>query len=309
LGVWFHCGEMLKLGNRSNQPQQTGVELMKRFTTILLAIAVGGMLVSLAIAKDTGSRDALRLSDARLEEGEWKVAVFVINDQELAALDIPIRYGQSGDGIELLRVDFANMRLASWDFTHAQIDNEAKTVIIGAISELVGTRESADLKVATRGVDSKIADLVFRVDEGFVPEFTTFTTKSPGHELTFLYNEDADGHLTVRSYVPEFEVDVEGFAKSSVLPSEYALSQNFPNPFNPSTAFSLSLPEASDYSIRVFNVAGQLVKTFDGHAEAGVHEVIWHGDNNQGSKVASGVYFYRAEASGFTETRKMMLLK
>ena len=72
MGVWFHCGEMLKLGNRSNQPQQTGVELMKRFTTILLAIAVGGMLVSLAVAKDTGSRDALRLSDARLEEGEWK---------------------------------------------------------------------------------------------------------------------------------------------------------------------------------------------------------------------------------------------
>ena len=265
-------------------------------------------MVSLAVAKDTGSRDALRLSDARLEDGEWKVAVSVINDHELAALDIPIRYGQSGDPIELVRVDFAQ-RLSQWDFTHAQIDNQAKTVIIGAISELVGTRESADLKVATRNGADKIADLVFRVDEGYEPQFTTFTTKSPGHELTFLYNEEADGHLNVRSYVPEFEVDVDLSAKNSVLPSEYALSQNFPNPFNPSTAFTLSLPEASDYSIRVFNVAGQLVKTFEGHAEAGVHEVIWHGDNNQGSKVASGVYFYKAEANGFTETRKMMLLK
>jgi len=278
---------------------------MKRFTTILLALTVGAMLVSVAQAKDIGSRDVLRLSDAVLENGEWKVAVHVVNDEELAALDIPIRYGQPGQAIELVRVDFAS-RVAEWDFTHAQIDNQAKTVILGLISELVGVRANADMKVAATG-NTKIADLVFKVDGDLEPQFETFTTKSPGHELTFIYNQEQDGKLTVMSFVPEFEVDVA--FKSGVLPDDYALSQNFPNPFNPTTSFTLSLPEASDYAIRIFNVAGQLVKTYNGHAEAGVHTITWDGRNNQGSSVASGVYFYKAEANGFTETRKMMMLK
>jgi hypothetical protein len=296
-----------QIGNRSNQPQQTGVELMKRITTILLAIAVGTALVSVAVAKDTGSRDILRLSNAELVNGEWQVAVHVINDQELAGLDIPIRFGQPGEGIELLRVDFTD-RVANWDFTHAQIDNQAKTVILGLISELVGTRPSADLKAATRGTQSQIATLVFKVEDGEEPNFSTFTTKSPGHELTFIYNDNSSGRLEVVSYHPAFETDVE-FKGTSNLPTSWELSKNYPNPFNPSTNFSLSMPEAANYEIRIFNITGQTVKTFEGHAEAGVLEVTWHGDNDQGQTVASGVYFLRAEAGDFSQTRKMMLLK
>lgn len=278
---------------------------MKRLTTILLALAVGALLVSAASAKDVGNRDVLRLSDAVLEDGEWKVAVHVINDEELAALDIPIRYGAEGDGIELVRVDFAT-RVAEWDFTHAQIDNQSKTVILGLISELVNVRANADMKVAASG-NTKIADLVFRIDEGYEASFETFTTERPGHELTFIYNENVDGKLTVQSIAPEFEVDVN--FKNSVLPDAYALSENFPNPFNPSTSFALSLPEASDYSIRIFNVAGQLVKTLEGHLDAGVHTLTWDGTNNQNSRVASGVYFMKAQANAFEATRKMLMIK
>ena len=94
-----------------------------------------------------------------------------------------------------------------------------------------------------------------------------------------------------------------------VLPEEYALSQNFPNPFNPQTNFTLSLPEASDYSVRVFNVAGQLVRSMEGHLEAGRHTITWDGRSDHGNRVASGAYFYRAEVGAFKETRKMMMLK
>jgi hypothetical protein len=278
---------------------------MKRFTTILVALAVAVMLVPQALAKDTGSRDILRLSDAVLESGEWKVAVHVINDQELAALDIPIRFGRSGDPIELLRVDFSE-RVQNWDFTHAAIDNQAKTVILGLISELVNIRVDADMKASAQG-QTKIADLVFRVDGDFDASFETFTTERPGHELTFIYNETAEGQLRVASYTPEFEVDVD-FKGTANLPTEFALSQNYPNPFNPTTSFRLSLPEESDYSIRIFNVAGQLVKSWDGHESAGVYTITWDGRNNQNTQVASGVYFYKAEANGRTETRKMLML-
>jgi hypothetical protein len=278
---------------------------MKRFTTILLALAVGVMLTSLASAKDVGKRDVLRLSEAVLEDGEHKVAVHVINDEELAALDIPLRFGQPGDPIELVRVDFSD-RVADWDFTHAAIDNQNKTVILGLISELIAARENAAMKVSAQG-RTKIADLVFTVDAGYEASFQTFSTERPSHELTFIYNQEVDGMPAVKSITPEFEVDVN--FKSSTLPKEYALSQNFPNPFNPSTSFTLSLPEASDYNVRIYNVAGQLVRSFDGHLEAGVHTITWDGDNNQGGKVASGVYFYKAQAGSFKDTRKMMMLK
>jgi hypothetical protein len=280
---------------------------VRNFKTILMSAAACLLIAGSAWATDTGRQDVLRLSDATFTDGEWKVAVHVINDEELAGLDIPVRFGQAGDAIELVRVEFSD-RVANWDFTHAQIDNEAKTVILGLISELVGTRANADLKVSAQGSASKIADLVFETEGDFQPRFETFTTKSPGHSLTFQYNDvNAPGGIQVREITPKFEVEAE--FKASVLPTEFALSQNFPNPFNPSTSFSLSLPEASDYSLRIFNVAGQLVKSFDGHAEAGVHEITWHGTNNQGARVASGVYFYRAEANGFAETRKMIMLK
>jgi len=280
---------------------------MKRLTTILLVLALGAMFVSMAHAKDTGNKDVLRLSDAVFENGEWKVAVNVINDEQLAALDIPLRFAQPNENIDLVRVDFAK-RVADWDFTHAQIDNEAKTVILGLISELVNIRPNADMKVSASG-DTKIADLVFKVAEGKVPQFSTFTTDSPGHELTFIYNQEIEGKLQVQSVQPEFEANVDFKGGAEQLPTVYALSQNFPNPFNPSTSFALSLPEASDYSIRIFNITGQAVKSYSGHLEAGVHTIVWDGRNEQGSSVASGVYFYKAEASGFTETRKMMMLK
>lgn len=282
---------------------------MKRLTTILLALAVGVMFVTQAVAKDTGKQDILRLShsDVVSENGEIRVAVHVINDEALAGLDIPLRFGAQGDGIELLRVEFSD-RVEGWDFTHAAIDNQEKTVILGLISELTGTRVDADLKVSASG-GTKIADLVFKMDADYEASFETFTTERPGHELTYIYNrQDAEGFEVV-SLTPQFEVDLN-FKFNPALPLRYGLSQNFPNPFNPSTSFTLSLPEASDYSIRVFNITGQLVKSFDGHLEAGNHNITWHGDNNQNVKVASGVYFYRAVAGTQLDvTRKMLMLK
>jgi hypothetical protein len=269
----------------------------------IVAVALG---LQVASANDLGNRDMLRLADTRYENGEYRVAVQVVNDKELAAMDIPLRFGQPGDPIRLDRVEWAP-RVEDWDFTHAAIDNENKTVIIGLISELVGVRPNATLKAASQN-DSKVADLVFKVDGDFEAQFATFKTERPGHELTYIYNSGEGSALTVESFTPEFQVDVN--FKGGVTPTVYALSQNYPNPFNPSTSFVLSLPEAADYAVHIYNVAGQLVKTYDGHASAaGNVTITWDGTNNRGAQVSSGMYFYRAEAKGFEETRKMMMLK
>jgi hypothetical protein len=89
-----------------------------------------------------------------------------------------------------------------------------------------------------------------------------------------------------------------------LIPTAYALSQNYPNPFNPSTTIKFALPVGGQYELTIYNVNGQVVKTFTDAGEAGYHEVVW-----DASSVASGVYFYRLSAGSYTEVRKMMLLK
>lgn len=261
-------------------------------------------LLPLTMHAAAHARDVVRLSDPVLEHGLWHVALHVQNSKPLAGLDIPLSFGQNGEPIELVRVDFAD-RVADWDFKHAQIDNQAKTVIIGMISELVNLRPAADLKVAAG--DTKVADLVFKADGIVQPEFAVVTTVGPAHDLTFLYNEHVNGQPVVREQKPAFESHVS--FKESLLPKEYALSQNFPNPFNPTTSFTLSLPEASNYSVCIVNVAGQVVKTWDGHLDAGLHKLTWDGRSTQGQPVASGTYFFQAQAGTFQGVRKMTLLK
>ncbi len=89
------------------------------------------------------------------------------------------------------------------------------------------------------------------------------------------------------------------------LPVAFNLSQNFPNPFNPVTTIQYSVPRQSHVSIVIFNLLGQKVSTLvDGVVSPGDHTVTW-----DGAAVASGVYFCRMNASGFSETTKLMLLK
>ncbi len=93
----------------------------------------------------------------------------------------------------------------------------------------------------------------------------------------------------------------------NTLPTAYELMQNYPNPFNPTTVISFTLPNASEYSLTIFNLNGQVVKTFEGMANsAGTIELEW-----QAVDVASGVYFYRLKANSgrYIETKKMILLK
>ncbi|MBN4072316.1 T9SS type A sorting domain-containing protein [bacterium AH-315-F03] len=92
--------------------------------------------------------------------------------------------------------------------------------------------------------------------------------------------------------------------KTGVLPEEFRLNQNHPNPFNPSTKISLSLPEATNWEITIYNIQGQRVRTYSGQSEPGVVTIDW-----DGSDFASGVYFYKATAGFFTATRKMVMLK
>jgi hypothetical protein len=93
-------------------------------------------------------------------------------------------------------------------------------------------------------------------------------------------------------------------------PGEYSLSQNVPNPFNPVTSIGFEVPRRSRVRIEVFDVSGRLTRRLaDTVYDAGRHEVIWDGADGEGGDAASGIYFCRMIAPGFSSTTKMVLLR
>jgi hypothetical protein len=89
------------------------------------------------------------------------------------------------------------------------------------------------------------------------------------------------------------------------IPTNFALNQNFPNPFNPSTQISFQLPSDSRMTLKVYDILGREVATLiDGYQTAGVHQVQFNAQN-----LSSGIYFYRLSVAGQDVVKKMLLLK
>jgi hypothetical protein len=97
---------------------------------------------------------------------------------------------------------------------------------------------------------------------------------------------------------------------AKMLPQGFELHQNHPNPFNPETQISYSLPQEADVRLVVYNMLGQRVRLLvDGYQSAGNNTVTWDGRDENGEQVATGVYFYRLRAGEFVQTKKMSLVK
>jgi hypothetical protein len=105
---------------------------------------------------------------------------------------------------------------------------------------------------------------------------------------------------------PMSQMTVTGVASSSASgPAVFRLGQNFPNPFNPSTTIAYQVPASGHVTLRVFDLLGRELATLvDEKKDAGSYTVRFDGGN-----LASGVYLYRLAAGGYTQTRKMIIMK
>ena len=94
------------------------------------------------------------------------------------------------------------------------------------------------------------------------------------------------------------------------IPTDFALHENYPNPFNPTTTLRFDLPEVSDVNVVIYNMLGQKVRTFNMNSiSAGSHSIKWNATNDLGDPAGAGVYLYQLQAKDFVKTRKMVLLK
>ena len=89
------------------------------------------------------------------------------------------------------------------------------------------------------------------------------------------------------------------------VPKAFALDQNFPNPFNPTTQLNYALPSDSYVTLKIYNVLGQVVVTLVDELQTSGYKTV----EFDASRLPSGLYFYRLQAGTFTSIRKMMLMK
>jgi hypothetical protein len=271
---------------------------MRLFSIITLAMV-------LLIGASAGAMDAGKIGvvESVVQNDKIIVPIEFNNKLDMTALDLPLEFSE---GVTLTNVSFEGTRSEDFDLRIAKIDNENHNVVIGLIPMVYGEKPNLP---AGEGV---IANLEFTIDDPNVEsiELTPTTMESPNHQLMFVYLDK--GNLV--DLEPEFEgISValsQAVNDNSLMPTEFALMQNAPNPFNPTTQISYDLPQATNVRLTVFNVLGQNVKTLvNDFQEAGTRSVIWNGTDNSGSSVASGLYFYRIEADNFQATKKMMMLK
>jgi len=132
---------------------------------------------------------------------------------------------------------------------------------------------------------------------------------SAGMSFTSAEVLTADAELVSVSAVDRDSRELTTTITAKVAPTAFALHPAYPNPFNPFVNLSFDLPEAMDYSLRIYNVAGQLVRSYSGMGSQSLNVVTWDGRDEAGSEVSSGVYFYKLTAAGFSATEKMVMMK
>jgi hypothetical protein len=103
---------------------------------------------------------------------------------------------------------------------------------------------------------------------------------------------------------------VTGLSGKPAMPTEFALEQNFPNPFNPNTEIKYAVPVKGLVSINIYNLRGALIRNLVSREhDPGYYRLIWDAQDDQGQQVASGMYICKLETGGKSLIRKMMLTR
>ena len=139
-----------------------------------------------------------------------------------------------------------------------------------------------------------------------------WTTENP---ILNWYNDSGEPvEVSMISSNGPFELTIDAsslaVADEGMLPTNFSLHANFPNPFNPTTSIKYDLPENADVSLMIYDIMGREIRHLVNEIQnAGFKAIMWDGTNNYGHQVGTGMYLYQIRAGSFLQTRKMILMK
>ncbi len=274
----------------------------------------------------------LRVADAAaialgLPSGEWESLGFHAAMQEpYYDFVVPTRTDAT-DGSEpyeayvvTAHTTSPTVHFTSWADSAYSVDNLAPGLLQGLTAEAEYDPVGLDLSWHALTTSDLANYVIHRGTDGtFVPDesnlmasptATTWLDVEWTAAAGFHYKvAGVDRHLNVGGFAAVSDADASGVDTGLIL-GGFVLGQNHPNPFNPQTTISFNLPQQAAVTLRVFDVAGHLVKVLldDEIVAEGRNEAVWYGRDGAGRRVASGTYFYRLEAGTYSETKRMVLV-
>ena len=220
--------------------------------------------------------------------------VDLIHDYKNYKLGLSIDYSGPVRGIELeLEYDDKMVNILSTDLSKTQND-----VLVTS-----NRRENGRVKVLVANLNSGLIENDQNMYLSIPLQFDGNDYQVSTVSLKGITIVGADGSI-IKSIARTESSEIKA------IPVSFALQQNFPNPFNPSTEIRFDLPENDNVTLAVYNMMGQKIKTLtSGNMSPGYHSIIWNGTNDAGAKVATGMYFYSINTSSFQSIKKMLFLK
>jgi len=190
------------------------------------------------------------------------------------------------------------------------------TMSIGNRTDSEGDYIAAFVGNECRGVAER---MYFPFGDSYMYSIMVYSNVAEGEELRFKYYDSVMGDVVEYTETIDFTSDMivgNGFNTSSlsreakIAPEEYSLSDAYPNPFNPTTTLSFSVPTEGVISLNIYDMTGRLVSTLvDGNLKQGYHSITWNGMDSNGHAVSSGMYIYSLKGEGISITKKMVMMK
>jgi len=217
----------------------------------------------------------------------------------------PTAYSQTLRGITSTTTHFSLWTIASEDAPLPVILSSFTGISSGQNINLQWTTES-EINNSGFQVERTLKDLNNWTNIGFVKGYGTKNTPT---NYSFLDRKLNTGKYLYRIKQIDNNGNYEYHELNSVieilLPTKFSLSQNYPNPFNPVTKIDFSLPDDSKINLKIYDITGKEISTLiNDFRQAGYYTVSF-----DASKLSSGIYFYRIEANGLRDIKKMVVVK
>ena len=243
-------------------------------------------VVGLINLMDSEPTVATATGDMNIQDGvfvpnsQLSVPIHISDDQNIYSFKIEMEYDETA--MEFEEIEMSDMENS---FIIKSKDESG-------LLQIVGARTLAD------NIEGIFGNIVFNVLDTNIEELEVSV-----NYLRWNENQASENVLVATFTNSTLSID-------ETAPQQFALYDNYPNPFNPSTRLSYDIAEQVRVNITIFDAVGrEVIKLFDGIQNPGFQNVVWNGKDQFGQNVPAGIYIYRMNAGGFISTKKMVLLK